>query len=468
MSKNQLNRCRKLFRRLASESAASILPIFGIMLTLMIVIAGAAIDISRTISAREKLSYALDAAGLALATKLSTGVLTDDEIKDILSDSFKANLDGEGFLDEAIENLDYTIDSNAGTVNVTSEATLANYFIGMGGYQIKDIGPDLFSFGTSAQVSYSRFDVELALVVDVTGSMAWSLGSTSTKRIDALKDASDAIIDILLPEDVDADDSKVRISLVPYSQGVNLSSYAETVTNGNTGSRNCASERIGEAQFTDDPYNYTPSDADLVEDTYFGGGSNSCSSASELQPLTNDRDVLLTAIENLNPTGGTASQTGTAWGWYTLSPNWNNLWPSDSQPEPYTNELVLKFAVVMTDGDNNRYYDYDQEVTGWYRSHGSWYYGTYTCEGWCEIEDDDESYDNVSSTRSRELCEAMKDSGITVYGVYVGTDSSSAGARNMESCATDEDSYYMATSSDALILAFSNIAKKIQKIHLSK
>ena len=61
----------------------------------------------------------------------------------------------------------------------------------------------------------------------------------------------------------------------------------------------------------------------------------------------------------------------------------------------------------------------------------------------------------------------MKDSGIEIFGVYFGDDDYSAGAKNMKSCAS-EGNYYQASSSIGLIKAFSNIAKKIQSIYLSK
>ena len=473
MSKSQLNRCLKLVRRLVAERTAAILPIFGIMVVIMIIIAGSAVDVSRTIAAREKLSYALDSAGLALATQLSTTTLSTDEIEEILSDSFKANLDGEGFLDEAIDNLDYTIDTEAGTVTVTSTATLANYFIGMGGYSIKDIGPDVFAFGTSAQVSYSRYDVELALVLDVTGSMRSDMGT--------LREAADGLVDILIPDGTAEEDSKVRISLVPYSQGVNLGDYADQVKGdayGHSDGSVCVTERqdyddgttVHEVKLTDEPYDWYDETDPPPEQVFYGGGSDDdCSISSEMIPLTANRTTLVDAIAALDDDGGTAGQTGITWGWNSLSPNYTNVWPSDSAPEAYDNEDVLKFAIIMTDGDNNRYYDYFETkdvryCSGYGRSRTCWYV-TEDFDDWDEVSES-EYYSNTSSTTSRDLCEAMKTAGITIYGIYFGTDDSSAGSLNMQSCASDGN-YYQATSSSDLIEVFSYIAKKIQQIHLS-
>ncbi|MES0884817.1 Tad domain-containing protein [Roseibium sp. SCP14] len=473
MSKRQLIRCHKLVRGLVDDSKAAVLPIFGVMVLLMIVIAGAAIDISRTVAAREKLSYALDAAGLALATELSTTTLKESDIIEILSSSFEANLANAEFLDEAIKNLKYEIDPENGIVSVSSTASLENYFLGMGGYSIKDIGPEVFEFGTAAQVSYSRYDVELALVLDVTGSMS--------SDMDTLRDASEGLVDILIPEGTDESDSKVRISLVPYSQGVNLGSYAGKVKGeayGYADSSVCVTERQDyddgseefKVKYTDNTYDYYDKVNPPPKDTFYGGGSNNCSRDSKMIPLTAERKTLVDAIKALEDNGGTAGQTGVVWGWNSLSPNYSEVWPSDSKPALYSDDDVLKFAIIMTDGDNNRYYDFvEQEnkryCSGWGWSRTCWNQ-TVDVYDWRE-KSESQSYSNNSSTDQRELCKAMKEAGIKIFGVYFGTNNSSAGSKNMQACASDGN-YYQATSSSELIDAFSYIAKKIQLIHLSK
>lgn len=453
------------------DESASILPIFGVMVIIMVVIAGAAFDVSRTVNAREKLSYAIDAAALSVAADLSTSVMTNDEITEAIADSFRANLEGAEFLDEAIENLDFEVDSDNGTIRVSSSAMLDTYFIDIGGYGKSTLGPDMLAFGTSAQVTYSRFDVELALVVDVTGSMR--------NDMDTLREASDGLVDILIPEGTSENDSKVRISLVPYSQGVNLGSYADTVKGdayGYSDGSDCVTERQDyndgsdtyEVKYTDDAYDYYDETNPPPKATFYGGGSTNCSSDSEMIPLTSDRDTLVTAIAALDDNGGTAGQTGVVWGWNALSPNYASVWPSDSEPEPYDNDDVLKFAIIMTDGDNNRYYEFietETVCTRWRRGRCRRYAEVEVNE-WDE-EGEGESYTNTSSTDQRALCEAMKDAGIEIFGVYFGTSNSSAGSRNMQSCASDGN-YYQATSASELIAAFANIAKKIQQIYVSQ
>lgn len=443
-------------RRLKSSREGSVLPIFAICAVFLIVIIGASVDISRTVNAREKLSYALDAAALSVAADLSTSVMSDDEIKAALEDSFRANLADAHFLDEAIDNLDYTVDPENGLVTVTSNATIDNYFLDMGNLIDDDLGPESFVFGTSSQVTYSKFDVELTLVVDVTGSMSG--------EIEDLKDAAEAVVNILIPDD--SKDGKVKISIVPYSVGVNLGDYAETATK--KYSSRCATERTGKQQYTDASYSKTA----------IGDGSGTyrtqdCSD-SEILPLTDDRSKLLKAIGDLETDGYTAGHTGIGWGWYTLSPNWSDLWPSGSVGAAYTDEDVLKFALIMTDGDFNTHYEKvkmtyteceklkdDGEYTGTCKAKKSGKKRNY----W--LERSEWGYDGESSVRARSLCDAMRDEDIEMFGVYFGTNGNSNGAKVMKACA-DTGNYYQASSSSDLIQAFANIAKKIQQIYISR
>eukprot|EP00903_Cladosiphon_okamuranus_P002422 g2420.t1 len=441
------------------------------MVVLMIVISGAAFDVARTVNAREKLSYAIDAAALSVAADLSTTVMSDSEITQALEDSFRANLADADFLDDVIVNLDFDVDSENGNIEVCSSAMLGTYFIDLGGYGKETLGPSVLGFGTCGSVTYSRYDVELALVLDVTGSMRSDMVT--------LRDASEGLVDILIPDGTDEDDSKVRISLVPYSQGVNLGVYADKVKGGDYGYADgsvCVTKRQNyndgtrtyDVEYTDTKFDYYDETDPPPAATFYGGGSTGCSSDSEMIPLTADRDALVDAIEDLEANGATAGQTGVIWGWNSLSPNYANLWPSDSEPESYDNDEVLKFAIIMTDGNNNQKYEFTETE----RQCVSWYWN-----GSCRRREDvvvnrwdgsweSESYTNTSSTDQRELCDAMKEDGIEVFGVYFGTNNSSTGSRNMQSCASDGN-YYQATSASELINAFSNIAKRIQQIYIS-
>ena len=468
------NWLRSTLRRFRRNVEASILPIFGMMVFVVVVVAGAGIDYGRAINNREVMANALDAAALAVATSLSTSVMTDAEIGTMLRQTFEANLTSMGYPDAAIANMTFDVDPDEGVVDVTSTIAVPTYFINIG-----NIGPEAINVSVNTEVNYSKFDVELALVLDVTGSMGGDMV--------ALKDASTELLNTLIPDGTPESDSKVRISVVPYSQGVNLGLDAATVTNGSA-SGTCVTERMAPGNYTDDAYDYKAADEDddPAVTYYFGGGSNRCP-LSPVQPLTANRRTLETSIAGLVANGGTAGQTGIAWGWYSLSPNWTNVWPADSAPEAYSNDDVLKFAVVMTDGDFNQQYDFVQD--GQTCSGGHWetrMVWRWTWSGWRQVQENvwvedcvpryrwretylnPARYDDQPSVRARAICDAMQDSGIEIFSIYFDTGGAGFGDDLMEACASSPQNFYTADSRDDLINAFGNIAKKIQAIYLAK
>ncbi|MEO9904631.1 MULTISPECIES: pilus assembly protein TadG-related protein [Alphaproteobacteria] len=464
-------------QKFADDTRGAILPIFAVMSLVVIVVAGAGIDYGRAINDREVMVNALDAAALAVAAELSTTIMSDDEIEEMLEEVFAANLDSLGLSAAAVSNMDFTVDPDEGVVSVSTSISVPTYFIGLGG-----IGPDYIDVAGATEVNYSKFDVELALILDVTGSMK--------NDIDSLQEAAQELLDTLIPDDTSDSDSKVRISIVPYSQGVNLGSYADDVTDDVAGNGNCVTERPGAERFTDAIYNYDGEDSlffkgagdALIYNGYESSPWGEACPDEKLIPLTSDREVLSDAIEDLAASGGTAGQTGISWGWYTLSPNWASLWPSDSAPAEYSDDDVLKFAIVMTDGDFNNYFDevettVTEEDCNWellQRKNGK-YKWKYVCtetetteDVWTEDYNEDATISDESAVRGLKFCEQMASNNIEVFTIYFETAGSDFGEELMEQCASEDSNFYFADSQNELVNAFGNIAKKIQSIYLAK
>ncbi|MCY1706729.1 TadE/TadG family type IV pilus assembly protein [Pannonibacter sp. SL95] len=474
-----LTRLVRKLRGFAGETRASILPLFGVLILLMIVIAGAGIDYGRAVMARSSIAHALDSAVLTVARELSVKLMTDAEIATAINKTFAANLESGGLTGISVAPITYSIDPTEGLVTAQTTANVPTNFIFMGG-----IGPDTIPVSVQAQSTYSLFDIELAMVLDVTGSMR--------NQMVALRTAATAITDILIPPGTKPDESKVRMSMVPYSQGVNLGSYATTVTSGATSGGNCVTERYGPQKFTDATYNYAGASSN-----FFGGGSTACPpSTSSIVPLTADSSKLKTAINALKDGGGTGGQMGIAWGWYTLSPNWNNLWPSASRPVAYKTDKMKKIALIMTDGDFNDFYDFTPLDEATCKKRAGFSYGTYQGQsnhdqrsGYYWLPDAKKSgcakgtknywlgqyftngnYEDPPSVRARSFCDAMKSKDIAVYTVLFtsGVGSTANAEKLMKYCASSSSTYFKATDSAALISAFQKIANQIQAIYLSK
>ncbi len=420
----------KTFRQ---DRRGSILPLFAILAVVLIMVIGASLDYGRAITMRASINRALDTAVLVAAKKLAASITTEAAIIKLIEDNFDANMKSNG-----IEGVNIKVDANSldldlknGRIGVDASASIPTYFLSAGG-----LGPETINVGVSVESSFPTYDVEVALVVDVTGSMR--------QHVSSLKEAAASLINILIPEGTKESEAKVAISIVPYSQGVNAQSYAREVTD-NASSR-CVTEREGAQQYTDAVYDYDKEDSE-----FFGGGSTGCSSRSELKPLSKSRDSLLAATEKFTASGGTAGQTGIAWGWYTISPRWTSVFTSGEKAGSYTDDKLLKFAIIMTDGDFNQYYEKSKNWRGqevWSQRSG---YG----------------YNGQPSKRARALCDAMKEKDIEIYSIYFGSNNSSTGAKVMKDCASTSDTYFNASSGSALIAAFQHIANEIQTIFLS-
>jgi hypothetical protein len=185
--------------------------------------------------------------------------------------------------------------------------------------------------------------------------------------------------------------------------------------------------------------------------TVNGKKTGVCVVQSPVQPLTSNKTTLLNAINNLQAGGGTAGHLGTAWAWYTLSPNWNTLWPSNAATA-YGTANLQKIAILMTDGDYNTQYSsggvgVDQNYVG-------------SCP---------DAANGCSGAQALSQCAAMKANGIVVYTVGFTIPSTDTTAINLlTQCASDPSKFYSAADGTQLQQAFRDIAIKLSSLYLSK
>jgi hypothetical protein len=176
-----------------------------------------------------------------------------------------------------------------------------------------------------------------------------------------------------------------------------------------------------------------PAVTDHIGSDYFAYGPNfGC--GTPILPLQPDKDAVLTAINNMDAWGrsGTMANLGLAWGWRVLSPAWQGRWTGTPAgvPVPYTETLVSKVVVLLTDG-KNEWVDYpwvlpgcsglnncvgnnghpnDADLTAYGRlSERRFGPGVNTiAEATAELDD-----------RMLNLCNAMKDQGIIIYTIVL-------------------------------------------------
>jgi hypothetical protein len=289
----------------------------------------------------------------------------------------------------------------------------------------------------------------VAFVFDVSGSMG------SSGKMSALKDAAKDAVDILLPTGATADMGDVRLSMVSYSDMMDAGPYCTDVTNENpvrsysetycsrwrrgvckrwstrskTVSSTCVIERTGSEAFTDaDPGPgawITPS---------IGSYSDSRPACNPIPPLplTDSRTALKTYINSLYPSGGTAGHIGIAWGWYSIAPGWNSVWPADSAPLGYEEPDSAKAMIVMTDGEFNTNYN---------------------------------SGEGNSFAQAQKLCDNIKEEGVRIY--TVAFQAPKAGQDILEYCASGTEFAFKAESANELKDAYSKIAQSISDLRIT-
>jgi len=402
---------KNLVRTACRSTSGNVAIMTGFVIGVIMLAGGSAMDYSRASKVRNHLGNALDAAAISAAKDLSTGGWTLTQVKERAKKAFEANFRVAQMHEISVSGFDLVQNTVSKSVAVVANATLPTTFM-----QIANINE--LSVANRAVARYSDKKLEMAMMLDVTGSMSGS-------KITSLKQAAKDAVDILLPEGASSSDV-VRVGLVPYSYSVNAGDYASAVTNG--ASTKCVTERAGINSFNDVKPETDPLDADTI----LGHGTWYCPDA-KVVPMTNDRTILKTKINAFSAGGYTAGHLGVAWSWYMLSPEWSSIWPTASAPVAYNDDDTIKVAILMTDGQFNTAY---------------------------------ESGNGSSTYQAKQLCQNMKNKGIIIYSVAFQAPWSAQ--QTLQYCATSSDHYFDASSGEQLHAAFTQIAVNVRKLFLSE
>lgn len=429
-----LSAVRRTLRRFIVQDSGAVAIMAALVLPVLLLMTAAMMDYTNAQRLRSASAASLDAALLAAAREFSIGDLEEADIESFVNEYFEANMIGKNLDAASIGTVSasYNDDTGriAGSVSATSNAVFTQI-----------LNPDGVAVGVDAEVAVSLLNIELALVLDVTGSMR-------EDKLRALQSAADELVEALMPQGSSAD---VRISLVPYSDLVNVGGFELDITGYSSG-ESCVYERRGRLAFSDvAPIGRLPGapvdDDGIANYPPNGDGWRTAKSTPandrrnfrgficdnpEILPLTSDSQQLATRIDDFTANGWTAGHIGIQWGWYTLSPEYAGIWPTDATPAPYQDDETLKVMVVMTDGAFNTWYEGERRT---------------------------------SFRQGDRLCDAIKASGIQVYTVGFMTGRSEENF--LRDCASTPDEYLDAESPAELIREFRNIAEMLNEIRLT-
>ena len=404
-----------------SAEQGSVAIIFALLVTVLFGILALSIDMARAYGTQTRIASALDAGALAGAKALDGG-RSDAEIRELAKAYFDQTMAEQMTSgDVALWNFEVQIDRPNANVVVSVDAKIAARFG-------KVIGRDSIRLDRSATVQYKTRFVELAMALDVTGSMGGA-------KIEDLKQAAKDVLKTMFDEASSED--AVRISLVPWAASVNFGTYAASVT-GNASTDQCAVERLGSNEYKDT----SPFGADALQVITTSPYAYNCPT-STVVPLSgrSKESLLKTAIENLATDGATGGHMGTAAGWYTVSPSWTAIWPTGSKPRPYAPDETIKAVLLMTDGMFN--------------------------VAWSASQTYDPAMIDESYLRFQALCTEMKDKKVVIYTVGFG----SLGARELselETCAAGGGQYFYATNGSDLKKAFKEVATQLKSMRITR
>ena len=200
--------------------------ITALLLPVLLAAALGAVDIARAMATKQRMQDALDAAALYVAHSTTNA---DTDLQSDGSKVLAANLFG---VDGVLTSSSFANGEDGHTVVADAQVELPTTILGL--FQNNKI-----TIGVHSEVTRASHNVEVALVLDTTGSM---IG----QKISDLKVAAADLIDIVVQDEQTPTYSKV--ALVPYSMAVNAGSYAQAVrgsyTSGTCTSPGCQKYRI--------------------------------------------------------------------------------------------------------------------------------------------------------------------------------------------------------------------------------
>ncbi len=492
---------QSLLKRFVEARKGATAIIFSVMAVPVMALAAGVVDYGTALRVKSELNNTLDAAVLAatqayaLDNSVDTTKIINDFIAKNYTDSGKVLLSSELTVEEPSVNADGELSAQLSVKVPTSFLTL--------------VGFDAFDFSLGSSAMVGGQSVEVALVLDNTGSMSGS-------KLTALKDSANILIDKLMIDGAD----NVKVALVPFADYVNIGmanrnepgldipadyTYSWTPSGDHcwntwpdstqectpvkewttcyndgvpyacekTVSWNCTGDRGDPVRhcepWTQQSKDYKwfgcmgsrPHDLNVRDEDYATGVPgimrtwNVCRQIAPVTRLTSDKATITAAIENMNAKRSTYIPAGLAWGWRAIS---------DQAPfadgVPYSDDSVQKVIVLMTDGENTL------SVKKW----GGSATINHTGDVWGH---DADAISNPAKKveadgYTAELCENIKAKGIVIHTIAFDIPAGSPVEDLMKNCAGNGGQYFDANDAGELADAFKKIALALLNLRLSK
>jgi Flp pilus assembly protein TadG len=376
-------RLRTLLLRFSRDPRGSVAMMFGLLVLLLVGLAGVAFDYSRMALVQTNLQRAVDAAVLLVAR--NRDIIGPQGMPDALASSYMRRT----FDLEQLQNVSVKVTLVEDRVRLDARGEIKMTLSAILGVSSRPVS-------STAEALYSDSKIELVLVLDNTGSMG------QQNKLGTLKAAAQRFLSKMQASTAQPD--AVKIGIVPFDTDVNLgalktSSWVDAAASAFWASNPSLSGCIWDREQPHDVSDTPPTGPT----TYFSADtsrSQECDLAP-IMPLTQDFSALRSAVGGMVASGNTNTTIGLVWGYHLLT-----------RSEPITNAAadstrnVAKYIVFMTDGDNTQ--------NRWSR-------------GQTEID-----------ARTRQLCANIKAARIQIFTARIIEGNSTL----LRECASADDMYY--------------------------
>ena len=411
-----------------SERGTSVVTM-AMAMSVLVGAVGLSFDAGRGYMIKDRLGAAVDAAALAGGRSLDLG--GDGNYAAQITKYFQANMP-DGFMGATVGTPQVQLLDGGNQIQVTATATVPSTLM-----KVLDAGDLVIS--AKAVVARSARGMEVALVLDNSGSMDGG-------KMTDLRTSAQTLLDIMYGDKTSVDN--LYVSVVPFTGRTNLKGQAAIHPASPVDDQFvCLNVRDGVHGRNDASPDFKPFEhyngTHAPTGGFFGGFMYEflICPAAEILPLTQEKSEVEAALDAMDAKGCTRYDTGTAWGWRTLSPTWQGYWSNTSGdvmttvPLAYEAQNMDKSIVIMTDGQS-------------------------TSGSGCG----DLTTDQASEQHFAQTCSMMKAAGITVYTIVF--DLNDTTTENLfRNCASGEERYFKSDSAD-LEDAFAEIANDLTTLRL--
>lgn len=475
---------RTLFKRFARDQRGSTAITFGLSFAMIVGATIGAVEIEQMRKARSVMQDRLD------STLLYLGNTEEKTTPQKVGEDYFRRAISQTDLQVKTMNPVFTYDPASGEITGDVDFTLKGL---LSGGVIADVPLDI----KAVVAPKTKGKVEIAMVLDVSGSMGWTFGSNNNgavgqRRIDGLFEAADAMFDVIYTNPL----ATPAVAVIPYATSVDITdlfaakSVAEKVTeytSFNASSLSLASMAYGAPnllQLTSADVklrDHADTVAVFAAERYAGQNSDGSYQLSldaptvgkqipvyteryselwtdwsgekfkvtqygwqyyyggyerpymGVMPMTQNMQEVRDYVADFTPSGGTAGHIGAAWGLYALTPEWNDTFQHEAGEPMPFDETTEKYLVFMSDGQFNSQKDPNMS--------------------------NDEMYDYFQS-----VCSAARDKGVRVFTVGLLLDDTTE--RELSECAGETGAFFPVDDRLQLVEAFKSIGRETGELRL--